>query len=284
MMTPARRRRMFVTASATAASALICAFVHVTAIATVGAIPLILFLPGFALVIAVDPHDTMLSGSQRVYWSAATSIALAVLGGLILNETTGLDRNSWIILLTWFVLLCLGVSWSRNRDHHPRLTDNEHLWLPAWGPNSANLGTFSTPGPDAKRIYQMPISLRSAMLLFAALGLVLGAIAMSQSSQTASNPKFIELWMVPSPLAAGASAQGAKLGVQNLAGTDIDIVVRLYEGRRRLVSEWPVKLAAGSIWSRFVERQGTQSLVATVTYTSDPTRVVRYVDLTSPVT
>jgi hypothetical protein len=260
-----------------------CGFAHVTAIATVGAIPLLLFIPGFALVNAVDPDCTVLSGGRRVMWSVVTSITLVVVGGLILNEVASLNRTSWSILIVLFVAVCTGASRIRDKHRNLGLSDSEDLEAIARGNDPATLGTRVVPGPNEKRIARRPIPLRCALLLAAAVGLVVGAVALSQNSVTASNPKFVELWMVPSPLAEGASAHRAQLGVENLVGMKVNIVVRLYEGKHRLVSRWPVTLTAGSIWSRSVARQSTESLVATICYTSDPTRVVRYVDLTSPV-
>jgi hypothetical protein len=119
--------------------------------------------------------------------------------------------------------------------------------------------------------------------LCVAIALVVGAVALSQHSVTTSNPKFIELWMTPTPLKAGASAHVAQLGVDNLAGVDIVIIVRLDEGGQRVVDTWYVSLLAGQVWDRSVSRQGTEELVATVSYASRPTKIVRYVDLKSPV-
>jgi hypothetical protein len=126
------------------------------------------------------------------------------------------------------------------------------------------------------------ISFRSVLLLCLALGLVVGAVALSQNSVTANNPNFIELWIVPQPLASGAYATVAQVGVQNTRTSDIDIIVRVSEGSHVVLSENLPQLAPGKSWTHSFERNVSQKLVATVSYASQPTKVVRNVYLSTP--
>jgi hypothetical protein len=106
-------RRMVDLAFVTGALALIAASSHTTAIATIAALPLVLFLPGLALIVAVDPDGSLLGGSERYLWSIVVSIAVDVLGGLILNVTSSLDRPSWIVFLAAVTGVSLVVGWLR---------------------------------------------------------------------------------------------------------------------------------------------------------------------------
>jgi hypothetical protein len=107
-------RRLLELAFVTAALALIAASSHVTAIATIAAIPLVLILPGVALVIVVDPEKELLSGAERYFWAGVASVGITVIGGLILNATTSLDRPSWIVILAGITGVALVVGWIRS--------------------------------------------------------------------------------------------------------------------------------------------------------------------------
>jgi hypothetical protein len=129
-----------------------------------------------------------------------------------------------------------------------------------------------------------PIAFRSVLLMCLAVGLVVGAIALSQNSVTANDPNFIQLWMVPQPLAEGANATAAQVGVQNTRTTSIDIVVHVSEGSHLIFSKSLPNLAPGDTWTRSFDRAVSQKLVATVSYASQPTKIVRNVYLQSPAT
>jgi hypothetical protein len=208
-------------------------------------------------------------------------MALSVLGGLLLNVTTGLDRMSWVVLLCGFTGLSLVVGWIRALSRRVQRIDTGE---PFSSENQVRASEFENVASslDATRNHYVRASPRAGLLLFAAVALVVGAVALSQNSVTATNPKFIELWMTPTPLKAGDSAHAAQLGVDNLAGTDIDIIIRLKEGGQTVANTWYVALPAGQVWTRTVSRRGTEELVATVSYSSRPSKIVRYVDLKSP--
>ncbi len=274
--------RVAVIALTTAVCGLICIWVHSRAIAPVGAIPLVLFLPGAALVLALNPTRTATSTGERMLWAVAVSIAFSVFGGLVLNETTSLDRVSCVVLLCGLTGVSLLAALIRSDKHRVRRVPKAELLSPDEYLDSAADQDLEPSGDVTTNSHQRRASLGSALLLFAAIALVAGAVALSQHSVTTSNPKFIELWMTPTPAKAGASAHRAQLGVDNLTGVRIDIDVRLEEGTRGTTRIWNVSLPAGQTWVREVSRQDTEQLIATVSYASHPTTVVRYVDLSSP--
>src|SRR5262245_13049507 len=68
-------------------------------------LPLALALPGYALMAASAPSST-LGPAERLTFSVGGSIAMSVLGGLVLDETAwGLRPVSWAVLLGGATLL-----------------------------------------------------------------------------------------------------------------------------------------------------------------------------------
>lgn len=66
--------------------------------------PLVLFLPGYALTAAFFPGRS-LSGGERLVYSVTLSVGAASLGGLAWQLAFGLTRYAWAGLLTAIVLL-----------------------------------------------------------------------------------------------------------------------------------------------------------------------------------
>lgn len=103
---------------------LLCALLAVTATAatlvgaspilrTVLAIPLVLFLPGYALVTAVFPAR-VLPAVERLLLAAGTSFALTILAGLVIAWTgIGLAPASWAVALGSITLAGCAVAWLR---------------------------------------------------------------------------------------------------------------------------------------------------------------------------
>jgi hypothetical protein len=112
-------RRICNVAFVTIALALIAASSNNTIISAIASIPLVLVLPGLAILTAADPDQSILSGVERYFWSGVLSIGFAVLGGLILNVTTSLDRPSWIVLLAGITGAALVVAFVRARLRLP---------------------------------------------------------------------------------------------------------------------------------------------------------------------
>ncbi len=78
------------------------------AIKSLAGLPLILFLPGTALVSACDPFGHQVWGVPRLLWSVGASIGSIILGGLLLNVAGGLTANHWLVLVAGgVVLFCL---------------------------------------------------------------------------------------------------------------------------------------------------------------------------------
>jgi hypothetical protein len=166
-------------------------------------------------------------------------------------------------------------------DHTATLLDDGPLPNKESGGGSARQGPQRPSGFRAGFPHKWSISISSVLLLCLAVGLVVGSIALSQNSVTTNNPNFIELSIVPQPIAEGAYAKAAEVGVQNTRTSDIDIIVQVSEGSHVMLRENIPRLAPGQIWTHSFARDASQRLAATVSYASQPTKVVRNVYLNS---
>jgi hypothetical protein len=261
-------------AAATVLCELLVALSHVVALRTVGALPLILLLPGAAFLAAVDNRGSYVAGGLRLLWSVAISIAIAIFLGLILNVVSDLDRLHWAIGLGAITATCLLVSAARTRvylSHSATVGEHEDL----------NAGE-GTGHPNGTQPRQGRVSTRSILFLGAAAAIVVASIALSQNSVTSTNPKFLELWMIPPTLAAGGHAHSVEIGVRNVASSNVNLVVKVSEGSHVIFRRNITQLAPNADWTGSLTRSGTHKLVATLSYQSSPSKVVRYVDLKVP--
>src|ERR1700733_9287308 len=94
------RRFISVVVALTALCATLAAVTSVAAVDIVFGLPLALFLPGAALVWAIDPWGRRVKGPERIMWSFGASIGMVILGGLLLNLTGGLTRPHSLILVS----------------------------------------------------------------------------------------------------------------------------------------------------------------------------------------
>ncbi|HET7507006.1 MAG TPA: DUF1616 domain-containing protein [Solirubrobacterales bacterium] len=182
-----RRHRDLRTASlAAVVCALIAALVPVEVIRVLAALPLTLFLPGFALVAATFDRIE-LAPLKRLTIEVAASLIVLVLAAFVLNIFPfGLTTASWAVLLTLVVIGGCAVA-ARRRGDEPRPTRSLF-------PSSAGL------------------SARSAVLLAAALLIGAGAIALAQTPLPAKHAAgYTALWMLP----ADRDERALVVGVQS---------------------------------------------------------------------
>ncbi|WP_410508101.1 DUF1616 domain-containing protein [Methanosarcina hadiensis] len=83
-------------------------------IRTVLSLPLILFLPGYALIALLFPTKQGLEGIERAALSAGTSIAIVPLIGLVLSSTSfGIREMPLLVSLSAFTLLACAAAYVR---------------------------------------------------------------------------------------------------------------------------------------------------------------------------
>ena len=122
-------------------------------------------------------------------------------------------------------------------------------------------------------------SVRSVFLLGLAALLLVASLVLSQWSQSRTDPRFLELSMVPLPLNAGDSADAAKIGIRNVSPNTVDILLRVTQGRDLLLRVVLPHLGSGGSWQHTIERDPTERLTATVSLSSNPSKIVRHVYL-----
>ena len=77
----------------------------------VGALPLVFFLPGYAITAVLLPGSSI-GKVERLLFSLGLSIAVTALSGLLLNLTPwGLHADTWAIILVAIVVLAGTAAW-----------------------------------------------------------------------------------------------------------------------------------------------------------------------------
>lgn len=235
-----------------AAAALLCAvlalLIPLDGIALVFAVPLVLLLPGYAITAAAFARRPLAS-SQLLLLSIALSLAVLVLGSLLLNYVGGIRPLSWALLLVAVVFAACRVAAVRRGK-------------PSRGP--------SWPRPRLG-------GLELAMVLGGVAAAVV-AIALSATAVPAGDAiGYTQLWILPQ---AGSEGREAQVGVrsQQQASTDFDLRVRI--GQDTVVRR-SFRLAPGE--TRLVKlrappgSEGTLPVIATLLRHNRPSSVYRRV-------
>ena len=148
-----------------AACVVLAAVSSVGAVDIVFGLPLTLFLPGVALVWAVDPWKRQVKGAERTMWSFGSSIGIVILGGLILNLTGGLTRQHWLILTAAVVAVCAIAGWIRG------------------GPGVFEEEAAGPPDEGERAGWGAGLTRRPVSILLVAVLVVAGALLLSQRTE-----------------------------------------------------------------------------------------------------
>jgi uncharacterized membrane protein len=259
----APRRVILLLVTLTALCAAVAAASSVGAVDIVFGLPLALFLPGAALIWAIDPWGRAVKGPERLMWSCASSIGIVILGGLLLNLIGGLTRAHWLILISAVVAVAAVAAWLRSGSQ----VEEEHPDLTREGEKPARWATT--------------ITLRPVALLVAALLVVSGALVLSQRTNTESNREhFVQAWILPQPT-GNVFSTTAQLGVRNEEGDTEVLLIRVKVGSSG-TSTKTIELKDGQEWTRQVSRHPGQPVSATVAIASRPSSIVDRVNLAKP--
>jgi uncharacterized membrane protein len=242
-----------------AAAAVLCAvlalLIPVDGVALVFAVPLALFLPGYAITAAAFAKRP-LAAAQFLLLSLALSLATLVLGSLVLNYLGGIHPLSWALLLLLVIFAACRVAAVR------RGASSKGVQLPR-----LRLG-----------------GLQAAMLLGAVAATAV-ALVLSSTTVPADNALgYTQLWILPQPGSAGSKA---RVGVRSQQQTSIDYDLRVRIGNN-VVLRRSFRLAPGE--TRLVKlrappgTEGTVPVIATLLRHNRPTKVYRRVkgSLTAP--
>lgn len=220
-------------------------------------LPLVFFLPGYALSALLFSGQTQ-DIVERVAFSLGSSLILVILSGLVLNLTSdGLSAGSWIAL-PGMITLVVSVA----------------VLLRRQGQNAAN------PQWVGSR-YSFPTG-QGLLLALAAL-ILGGALALSISGAGQQPyPGFTQLWMLP---ADGAHAKDSvQLGVKNMEKTAMDYRLVVNMGGK-VIKQWSsLDLRVGENWQTTLAvpavGQNSPVLVEALLYRPNtPTTPYRHVEL-----
>ncbi len=165
------------------------------------AVPLALFLPGYA-VVAVTFARRRLELPQRLLLSLGLSLVALALGAVLLNYMPGgIRAGSWALLLVLIVLgACRGAALRRPKAARSRLA------IPRLSPRRAELGLLAA----------------GALAVLAAL--ILAFVPLSARNAIG----YTEMWIKPF---GNASRAGVKIGVGNREQADAEYRLRVRIGK-----------------------------------------------------
>ncbi len=239
-------------AVAALACALVAALLPWEIVRIVAALPLTLFLPGYAIVAVAFGSDEP-AWPKRLTLSFAVSLMVLALGALALNAFPfGIRTASWAVLLVAVVIAaCL---WAARRRDRPQSREGRRSFLaglrPSWG---------------------------SVAMLVAAATIAAAALVIAQKPLSAKNAEgFTALWMLPTDAEEDAVRVGVVSSEQNPASYRLEVKV---ENRSR--RDYRVDLDPGQEESFEVEvprRPGGRThVVASLYRQGEPRRLFRRV-------
>ena len=178
-------------------------------------VPLVLFIPGYALAAAMFPA-AMLGRGERLVYAFSLSIGAAALSGLAWQLAFGLGRFEWAAILTSVTLASCVVAHRRRAALRPdQLPSSPRLTRP---------GALTAVGVLAA----------VALAVFA----VRTAIEGLQDQRAESN--FTALWIVPSE---DGGASGIEIGVSNHQSA-VHRYRLIVTGAGRTIRDWEGRLGA----------------------------------------
>jgi hypothetical protein len=219
------------------------------------ALPLVFFLPGYAISAALLPMNS-LGNVEQLLISLGLSVSATALSGLILNLTPwGLQSTTWAITLAVIVVLTSAIAWLR------RKTDTKIM--------TAKIGM------------NFNLRLRDGLFLGMAV-LVTGAAIGLTRLPVAPNgiAGYTQLWMItPNP----NNTNDFRLGLTSAEFTDTRYRLQVsIDGQ--VVKEWPeLSLKPGETWETAISlpsgQFGSGPIIADLYKLDNPETLYRHVTL-----
>lgn len=219
------------------------------------ALPLVLFLPGYAITAALFPPRS-LGVPERLLFSLGLSVVTTALAGLALNVTSwGLQTSTWAIALAVIVLLTSAIAWLRGRR-------------------------------DAA-ITAVPVDIhfklrfRDGLLLGLAVLVTGTAIGLTRLPVAPNGVAgYTLLWMIP---ANTSNSNDFRLGINSAEFTETRYRLQVSVGDQ-VVQAWPeLSLKPGEAWETTIGLQSNQVVSGTIAADlyklDDPDMVYRHVML-----
>ena len=217
------------------------------AVRTPLALPLVLFLPGWALTRDVGRG---MDGYERAAAAIGLSLALAAVGALLLNLLPwGVRPLPWAVLLGAVTVAALAISYWRERSSETP---------PAYALARPRLGALSLYGVAGAIV-------------------VLAVVVAREGALRQSTPGFTQFWMQQ-----GASANSVAIGVTNHEHDTIAYRVRLTAGDRTVGAAGPFTVNDGATLTESVavtDETPGQPITATLYRVDQPTAAYRQATL-----
>jgi hypothetical protein len=245
-------RDLTIAAAGAVLCALMAALVPVEILRVIAALPLTLYLPGFALVAATFDGEE-LAPLKRVTVEVAASLILLVLGAFVLNIFPfGLATASWAVLLALVVVLGCFVAARRRGAAKP-------------------VKRSLLDGVDRP-------STRTVLMLTAATLVGAAAIALAQTPLPAKHAEgYTALWMLPTD----AEEEAVMVGVESNEQDPAAYRLRISQAGGSESQTFRVELDPGEEKTYEVEvprgATGTEHVVASLYREGDPDRLFRRV-------
>lgn len=213
------------------------------------ALPLVLFVPGYAISLALFRKNT-LTVAQLVLFSLGLSLAVVALGGLVLNYTPwGLQFNTWLFWSVGVSLIASAIAFLRG--HEPLTVFSR--------------GSFRRP------------PLRDLILLGFAGVSVLVALGLSRiPAPPEGNLGYTALWVVPDQTRRPTSVDLGLLSSEFTA-TTYDLQLKM---NSEVIQEWKdITLQPGARWTGVAHlppATGDEKVEAFLYRASNPNQIYRY--------
>jgi len=221
------------------------------------ALPLVFFLPGYAITAALLPWRS-LGKAELLLFSLGGSVAVTALSGLALNLTAwGLQTRTWAITLAGIVFLASVIAWLQRRQDATitALHIEKHFKLP----------------------------FRDGLLVGLAVLVTGTAVGLTRLPAAPNGVAgYTLLWMIP---AKTGNSNEFRLGLNSAEFTETRYRLQVSVGDQ-VVQEWPeLSLKPGETWVTRIRLQtdqvGSGSIVANLYKLDDPKTIYRYVKLWS---
>ncbi len=190
-------------------------------------LPLVLILPGYALVAAFA--GPTLGAAERLVLIIGLSLATTALGGILLNMTPwGLQAGSWAILLGTVTLVGGAVA----------------LWRRRTSPDQARPFNFN-PGFNPRQL----------ALLGAAMVVVVIALGVARFGVEDQSPTLTQFWMIPGE----TNPSSLRLGVISTEAPTSKFRLQLESEGKVIQEVATIELTPGERWEKTVELSAEQS-------------------------
>jgi uncharacterized membrane protein len=215
------------------------------------ALPLVFILPGHALLAAAMPSAP--TGLQRFVFAVGLSLAVVVIGGLLLNLVHALTPLGWFSFLSGITLIGYAAALYRRRTVRWSIPLD---YVPEW---------------------KFPLK-SAALYSVAAVAVVLAfTIVLAETQRIHQRADFTEFWMRPERT---AEIGLVKLGMRNAEHRPMSYDVELMLNDQ-LIGAWRnIKLQSNEVWTKTIDLPGgdrRQRLEAWLFKSGDHTKVYRRV-------